>query len=243
MTLFLLGLIASFQPCLFPILPTFVAHLISEETDGEQSNDMGQVPGDVQVNAPKKLNGFIASLLVTLGIMSVFTTLSLLSSNVLLYFSNRYLFFRSTQGIILIIFSVLMIMGSTLHLTLFDRMSTAANNAIDRIENPYVTSLVIGLLFTLLAAPCAFVIFGTAFTLIAGTTAAESVMLMAIFSLGAGTPFFILSGILPSVKDKIIRNRQSIQRKFTILSGVLIFIVGVYLTLDGFKMLPSYLTK
>lgn len=220
-TAFLLGMAASFQPCLFPILPTFVAHLTGENS--------------------KKINGIVASLLVTLGIMIVFTTLTLLSQNILLYFANNYLLFRTIQGVLLIILAVLLIIGTTVHFTVLDRMSSAAGDLVDRIENPYLVSLVIGLLFTLLAAPCAIIIFGTAFTLIANATIIESILVMLVFSVGAGVPFFIIGGVVPSMKESIIQNRQKIQRIITVTSGVLIFFVGVYLTMDGTRTLPTWL--
>ena len=217
---FLLGLIASFQPCLFPILPTFVSYL----TKGE-----------------KKINGLIASLLVTTGIMIVFTSLAFLSQGIIIYFARNYLLFRTLQGILLIVLSIILILGASIRIPLLDRLGSVANDVIDKIENPYLVSLLIGLLFTLFAAPCAIILFATAFVMTAGQSVLNIILIMGLFSLGAGAPFFIVGGVVPTMKNKIIANSQKIQRSISIIAGVIILLVGIYLTLDGQKSLPTFL--
>ncbi|MHA2502532.1 MAG: cytochrome c biogenesis CcdA family protein, partial [Candidatus Kariarchaeaceae archaeon] len=196
---FLLGLSASFAPCLFPVLPTFMAYLFQNE-EGSSSK-----------------RGLLAALAVVGGVMTVFLILNLifstLGNQLGLFLSDNYLQFRFIQGVILAILGLLLALNVTMEGGFLSRLTTKANEVITSSSNPYIQSYLIGIFFAVLAAPCAFIVFATYFSyIVINPGVLNAVILTIAFSLGAGVPFFILGGIIPELQTTVLNNKDKVFR-------------------------------
>ena len=99
-TVMVLGLTVSFAPCMFPILPSFVAFIA--RAGNSETNGTVYTKQKNQISGP-----LIASLLVTLGIMTVFIIMGMLINTLLFdFFNNNYREFRFYQGVLLVIFGL-----------------------------------------------------------------------------------------------------------------------------------------
>ncbi len=216
-----LGLIASFSPCLFPILPSYVAYLTSSH----------QSP----------IKGVLSGLLVTLGIMTVFTILGLLFNSVIGTLSAYYTHLRFLQGLLLVALGFLLATDIMIKLSFLSKINSKANDWIDKIQNPWILAYGLGLFFTALAAPCAIVVFITIFVLIASETILVTIFTMVVFSMAAGVPFLLMGVLIPLFKESALkldyRRVQSIIQRIT---GILIIFTGLYLIIDSNLLIPSF---
>lgn len=218
LTVFSLGLSASFYPCLFPLLPSFVAYLA-------QAHE-------------KWWRGAVAGGLVTLGIMTVFVTLGLLFSRIIDEISPYYNEFRFLQGLLLILLGVLLIANVTVNIGIAHSASSAAQRFINRFSNEWVKSYFIGFSFAALAAPCAIIVFLTLFTLTASESTLGVIALMILFSIGAGLPFLAMGILVPEMKESLSQfDVQKIRSLMPRIAGMLVILVGIFLVLESLKII------
>ena len=212
-----LGFLTSISPCLFPILPTYVAYL-SNSKNGRYIN-------------------LVFAFLVTLGILSVFLFVGLVYSSIIGFFSSNYENSQIIQGIVLVILGGLILVNYTISFEGLNKLSDFSNRIINRYENNFLISYFIGLSFTMLAAPCAIIYFGTVFTLVPNSSMMISILLLTLYSFGAGLPFFMVSGIFPIIQDLLISKRNNIRNYVSIFSGILIIITGLIQFFDGLNLI------
>lgn len=215
----ILGLAATFSPCLLPLIPSFIAFVTDKNKNLVVST--------------------ISALLVMLGIMTVFVTLGIVisSSNIRFFLASNYLLFRTLQGALLIVLGILMLIAYTPNSGILYKMNSFADSVIQRIDNPYLFAYVIGLFFTLLAAPCAILIFGTVITYTATEPISGAILIMVLFSVGAGIPFLIIAILVPSARDSILDRYTSIHKYLSVTAGLIILILGSLLVLDGQRII------
>jgi cytochrome c-type biogenesis protein len=226
--IFNLGLLAGISPCLFPVLPSYIAFLANTKTS--------------------VFKGFITSILVILGIMSLFMIMGLvtnvISSQILAFFSDNFRTFQLLQGLLLLILGSALVMNFKFFLNKVNIVSGFSQERIQSLKNPYVSSYFIGVFFAAIAAPCALIYFLTLFTIVAGESLANVFFLMIIFSFGAGIPFFIIGTGIPIIQDvfnqdgsvissKLPKIANTLNNALPKLSGVLILLVGLFLINDS----------
>ncbi|MFX0092340.1 MAG: cytochrome c biogenesis CcdA family protein [Candidatus Hodarchaeota archaeon] len=238
LTVFFLGLGASFAPCLFPVLPSFVAFIAQKSLDDSISviepENGATKDGQSHIG---RFNAFLASLLVTLGIMVVFIGLAFLFSGISGFFSMYYLQFRFYQGVLLVIFGILLTLNVSFTSFKVNEISAKAMNYIQGLSNVWVMSFLIGVLFALLAAPCGIVVFGTLFVIIgAQASIIESLTLVILFSVGAGVPFFIIAGLIPFLKDALLEQKGKIFQYLPRIVGIIVIGTGMFLMLDAINL-------
>ncbi|MHA2365965.1 MAG: cytochrome c biogenesis CcdA family protein [Candidatus Hodarchaeales archaeon] len=230
--IFNLGLLASLAPCLFPVLPSYTAYI----TQTSRTNN-------------SIFKGFISSVLVVLGIMTVFITLglitSIITSEFLDFFSDNYRKFSFLQGILLIIVGGILIFRISIGFNRLTELSGSSQELMQNFKNPYLVSYFIGLFFALLAAPCALIYFLTLFLIVAGETISNTIFYMIIFSLGASFPFTLVGTIFPLIKNKfegfgdsfkssvLSKRANDLNTILPRIVGLLIIIVGIILINDS----------
>ena len=136
---FVSGLITSFQPCLFPLLPTYFSYMNSYKK------------GKISVQ-----EGVTVSFFLTLGILVVFLALALLiklgQTAISAFLNNNAVNFNFLLAIILVIIGVLMISGK--EMTLFYKLPGFSTFLVsENPENNLIASFGLGLAYTLIAAP------------------------------------------------------------------------------------------
>ncbi len=217
---FLLGLTGSFAPCLFPVLPAFLAYLTESSTN--------------------PMKGFLSAILTILGVFTVFISLSLLlnffTKDLNPFLASNYLRFRFYEGVLLILFGILIAFSNNLKIGFFDTLASKSNNFLQKIENPWLLSFLIGFFFAFLAAPCAFIVFGTFFVQVTFLGSFSDVIFANIlFALGVGVPFLLLGFIAPLFKESIKVDSKKLSIYVPIVTGLIILGTGVFLIYDALQ--------
>lgn len=226
--IFSLGLLAGLSPCLFPVLPSYLAYLANTNS-----------------NITK---GIITSIAVTLGIMTVFVffgiVIKFISNQVLFFFSNNFRQFQLLTGALLIVLGFALVLKLSVNIGgRLSEFSGSSQQWLQKFENPYISSYLIGVFFAVIAAPCAIIYFLTLFSIVAFETTLNVIIFMLIFSLGAGIPFFLIGVAVPifqgvlnrgAISTKSISNlAYQINQVLPRLAGVLIIVMGGILINDS----------
>jgi len=226
--IFSLGLLAGLSPCLFPVLPSYLAYLANTNSSITK--------------------GIITSFAVTLGIMTVFVFFGIviryISNQLLLFFSNNFRQFQLLTGALLIILGITLVLKLSINIGgRLSEFSGSSQQWLQKFENPYISSYLIGVFFAVIAAPCAIIYFLTLFSIIAFETPLNVVLFMLIFSIGAGIPFFLIGVAVPifqgalnhgAISAKSMSNwAYQINQVLPRLAGVLIIIMGGILINDS----------
>lgn len=217
-SVFALGLAASFAPCLFPVLPSYVAFLTKSDT--------------------KRMKTLLTAGLTTLGIMTVFIAFGVFVSTfsgILDFLSGRnYLVFRFWEGIILIFLGIFLSKKITIGSSKLENTSSRVQEYLVKFDNPYLMSYMIGIFFAILAAPCAIVAFGGFFVIVSSNPGIyNAFVLSTLFSLAAGFPFLLMGILIPSLKESVLENSEKIFKIMPIVAGVIIILNGIYLSYDA----------
>lgn len=207
---FLLGLLASFSPCMFPLLPSYVAITVKTEQSSR--------------------NTLLSSLFLIAGILVVFGFFGLIINLLGSFLIRNYSSFAKLQSIILVIAGVIMIKTPNLitkiHLPIrIERFLFTEN----KNQNIYVFNFLVGLSYTIIAAPCAASIFITVWANFIGKSIIYQFFIVLSFSFGAGLPFIIMSLYIPQIRSDIIGKIHNAQRKISITLGIILIFVGLWL--------------
>ena len=234
-----LGLAASLAPCLFPVLPSFIAFIVRLNTKELEENTENTEDAPEKSSVEKltgNLRGALAGVLVMLGIMTVFVVLGFILTGILGFFSDNYRRFALIQGIILVLAGIFLALNVKLSFGKIDVASDKITSNLRKIDNPWLLSYLIGLSFAVLAAPCAIVVFGTLFALIADSSLSDASLIMIVFSLGAGSPFIIWGAFADFWGPHLQKHIGTIQKYVPIVTGIMIIIVGILQILVGLKI-------
>ncbi|RMG30581.1 MAG: cytochrome c biogenesis protein CcdA [Methanobacteriota archaeon] len=213
-----LGVATSFSPCLFPVLPSFLAFLTGGDTN--------------------RGRGIFTAIAVSLGILTVFLFLGLIldffNEVVTDFFNPNYVNFRFFQGLLLVIFGLMYSFNKNLGSGFFSNLSDRVQSFLTKVENPWITAYLIGIFFSVLAAPCAIILFVTFFTLLIATpTLVAKISLSLTFSLGIGIPFLLMGALIPSIKETLDDSKDKLFRYMPYVTGTIISLTGVYLMVDA----------
>ena len=209
------GLLTSFSPCLFPLMPTYLSLLSSEKNSATKSKQL------------------LSILSLGIGIFIVFAGLTLLYSfslhAIFSIFLNQYIVFAIIQGSILILLGILTIFTPKFITNI--KMPDWLNEKVTKEQaNPIFSSFLIGLFYTVIAAPCALSYFIFSWTALA---AFNSVLIQVIgsliFTLGTLIPFFILALFIPKLKATTQKRIHKGSTYFKYIIGFILFCSGIWL--------------
>ena len=209
---FFAGITTSFQPCLFPLLPSYLSYKTHVEEDRRQ--------------------GFYSSVYLTLGIMVVFLSLTLLiklgSAGLAGFLTSYFLPFNTLMALLLFFLGIIMLIGFNLPFT--SRGPELASRMLSKVEEDQLsTSFFMGLGYTLIAAPCAAPVFLALLPLIVTIDFMTAIIIMVIFSIGAGIPFLIIGIAIPDIKLKIVTTYHKFAGYVTPISGIFLILISFYL--------------
>ncbi|MHA2250590.1 MAG: cytochrome c biogenesis CcdA family protein [Candidatus Kariarchaeaceae archaeon] len=207
---FLLGLLASFSPCLFPLLPSYVAITVRSKL------------------TPK--NTIISSFFLIAGILVVFFSLGLVTDKFGQFLLNNYSSFAKMEAILLFLAGILMIKTPSLLYKIklpdrFERHLYSENEA----RNPFIFSFLVGLAYTVIATPCAAGFFLVSWDYLIGESFLNQFFIVLAFSLGAGLPFIVMSFYVPQVRGNVIDSLQNANQKITTALGVILILISIWL--------------
>jgi cytochrome c-type biogenesis protein len=116
--------------------------------------------------------------------------------------------------------------------------STEKQKGVMRLVAPFV----LGLSFALGWTPCVGPILGSILTYAGGQEEGRAVILMSLFALGLGVPFF-LSALLTSYAMEFMAKIKKHFRVIEIVSGLLLIIVGIAIAFGNLDSITEIFTN
>ncbi|WP_328703127.1 cytochrome c biogenesis CcdA family protein [Alkalihalobacterium elongatum] len=222
---FTAGMLSFFSPCVFPLIPAYIATLT------------GSTISENKVNVMKR-TVIIRSISFILGFSFVFIILGASASFLgQLFFENRNLV-EKISGFLIIVFGLQM--AGLLQLKFLMREKRMQLNSTRRGVGH---SLVIGMAFAFGWTPCVGIVLSSILLLAASVeTMGSGMLLLSIYSLGLGIPFFIVSFIL-TYSLNTIKNVNKWLPKLSIVNGWILIGLGLLLFTGQFQRLSAWLAQ
>jgi len=214
------GLLSFASPCVLPLVPAYLGYLGGGSAAG-------------MVNS--KRAGVLHSLAFVAGFSLVFVALGA-SVGILSSLLSRYLvWIQRIGGIVLIAFGL-----HTLGLLKIPFLYLDTRGEMRRGGASYLSSFLMGVVFSAGWAPCVGPILTAILLLASGTqTAAQGAFLLFVYAVGLGVPF-ILAGLAVGSLTAWLRRMGKYMKWVSIISGVLLILIGVAIFTDSLRLLSSY---
>lgn len=198
-SIFLAGLASFFSPCIFPIIPIYLGIL----SKGKKTI----------------LNTFLFIFGLSLTFVFLGFSFGFLGS---IFFNDNI---RIIAGILVIILGIHQI--GFIHFSFLEK--TKLFKLKNKIENPSLEALILGLTFSLGWTPCIGPILASILALSSEkSSAVYGALLMFIYVLGLSMPFIIFS-LFSNVLIKKTKSLHKYLDKFKIIGGILIIFMGILL--------------
>lgn len=219
---FLAGIVAFLSPCIFPVIPSYIAYM------GAASYQNG---------LKREKGGLFLILSFVLGFTIVFTIMGVLLSVLGFAFREYSVIISRVSGVVVILLGLNTIFNFLKFLDYEKKVEFRSD------KKGVLSSLLLGMAFGAGWSPCigpilASILFlaGNSSTLFSGT------VLLLFFSIGLGIPF-IFTGIFITKygdKSKSIKKHMG---KIKIFSGILITFIGVFIFFDRMSQINVVLFK
>ncbi|MDE5413479.1 cytochrome c biogenesis CcdA family protein [Alkalihalobacterium chitinilyticum] len=219
------GMLSFFSPCVFPLIPAYIATLTGSSINNNKVNAM-------------KRTVMVRSISFILGFSIVFILLGASASFIgQLFFDNRNLV-EKISGFLIIVFGLQM--AGLLQLKFLMREKRVQMNTKKHgIGNAFI----IGVAFAFGWTPCVGIVLSSILLLAASVETMGSGMLMlSVYSLGLGIPFFILSLVL-TYSLKAIKNVNKWLPKLSVMNGWVLIGLGLLLFTGQFQRLSAWLAQ
>tara|TARA_B100000745_G_scaffold299783_1_gene251506 strand:+ start:21308 stop:22018 length:711 start_codon:yes stop_codon:yes gene_type:complete len=225
---FIGGLLSFLSPCVFPIIPGFLAYLTGTST----------------TKTPKRSQVLLQSALFVAGFSLVFALMGVLLSTLLSYSaSDVQLWLSRIGGAIVIIFGLFLM--RLIRIPFLERAHTF--NVVGKVQSRHLTSVLFGAAFAAGWTPCVSVALGAILGLAANSPGIAFWLLMA-YALGLGLPFLII-GFFTVDAAKFINRYALLLRYMNIFFGALLVVLGILLFTQelnqfaNFKLLNTFLMQ
>ena len=207
------GIIAFLSPCTLPLLPVYISYIsgvgIKEEIDGK-----------------KRLKMVLSTLAFVIGFTIIFVLMAIVVS----YFGNIARKILYNDILYQIVGILVIIMGIQMTgIFKFGFLNREKKVELDFKKRGYLISMFLGMAFAIGWSPCTGPILGSVLALAAtSATVYQGVLYLIAFSLGLGIPFLII-GFFMEYFTKIIRKSGKVVYVISIISGVVLIIMGIVL--------------
>ncbi|GAF65709.1 cytochrome c biogenesis CcdA family protein [Alkalihalobacillus trypoxylicola] len=221
----LAGLASFFSPCVFPLIPAYLAQLT------------GSSISDNKVHASTKL-----ILIRSLGFIAGFTIIFLLmgaSSTFIggLFLDNRLLLER-LGGIVIIIFGLQMMGIISLRILLSEKRL----NVKPKKKNSFMGSLLLGFVFAAAWTPCIGLTLGAILYMAMHAGMTEAVFYLFFYSLGLGIPFILVALLYSKSLDRLKKFNKWLPR-IQKTGGFVMIILGILLITGQFAIISNRLAQ
>jgi cytochrome c-type biogenesis protein len=204
---FVAGIISFLSPCVFPIIPGFLAYLA-----GTSIRESKQV----------RLEIFINSVFFVLGFSVVFALLGVLLNTILTAFAYETELWLARIGGIIIIFFGLYLTG----LIKIPFLEQEHKLEVKRkFKSKYLTSFLFGFAFAVGWSPCVGVILGAILGL-AATSPGSAFFLLLMYAFGLGIPFLIV-GLFTAQAAKALHRYARTFLVLRVIFGIFLIILGI----------------
>ncbi len=214
------GLLSFASPCVLPLVPAYLGYLGG-----------GTVSGMVD----DKKAGVLHSLVFVAGFSLVFVVLGASVSVLSRWLSHYLVWIQRIGGIVLIVFGL-----HTLGLLQIPFLYYEKRAEMKRAGVGYLSSFLMGVIFSAGWVPCVGPILAGILLLASSTqTALQGAFLLLVYSLGLGVPF-VLAGFAVGSLTKWIRRAGRYMRWVSVISGILLILIGVAIFTDTLRLLSAY---
>ena len=221
------GVLSFVSPCVLPLVPAYVGHLAGVDTTPEGSP------------APRRWTVFLHALGFVLGFSAMFVLLGTAVGLIgRLFYSWRNILQR-IGGVLLVVLG-LHTMG-LLRIPLLYRELRLHVRSVGRWGQ--ASSFIVGITFAAAWTPCVGPVL-SGILVLAGTSGSigRGALLLLSYSLGLGIPF-LLTGLSLGWAAPRLRRLSRYGRAVSIVSGVLLTVMGILVFTDTFWMLSGYLSR
>lgn len=219
------GLLSFFSPCVFPLIPAYVAHL----TDGTVSSG--------KVNTEKRVL-FLRSISFILGFSIVFVLLGASASFVGQLFLKNKLLIQMLGGILIIIFGLQMLGIFKIKFLMSEKRFVQK----EYTKATSVRSFILGLAFGSGWTPCVGLALSSILLLASSSeTIYSGMFLLWIYSLGLGIPFLILS-VIVTYSLNVVKKINKLLPKLSVVNGVILIVMGILLFTGQMQKISAYLS-
>jgi cytochrome c-type biogenesis protein len=226
---FIAGLLSFLSPCVLPLIPSYITYIT------------GLSFVDLQDEHPThkvRRTAMLHSLAFILGFTVVFVLLGA-SATYLGSFLNQYAgILRKAGGILLLLFGVHVTGLLPIHLLMGEKRIT-----LHRKPAGYAGTFMVGLAFAAGWTPCIGPILA-AILMVAATeeNVYRGIVLLLIYSLGLGIPFFLSSLAMHQFIVAFQRFKKYI-RLFEICTGIFLILLGILIYFNGLSRLSTFFSS
>ncbi|MGD6830714.1 cytochrome c biogenesis CcdA family protein [Sutcliffiella halmapala] len=226
---FAAGLLSFFHPCIFPLLPVYIAYL-SGANAADHANPTAIRLGPIRLQPVLLLR----TLLFVLGLSTVFMMLGFGSG----VFGNLATSpqFIAVCGAIVIVFGIYQ--TGLVRLPLLEREKKLSLKRIDK--GGYLGAFLLGLTFSFGWTPCIGPILASILSIAAGEgSPAYGSFLMFIYTIGFAIPFLVLAVFSDQLLQKLKRLNKYMGI-IKVLSGSILVIMGILLFTDQLNAIVTW---
>ena len=208
---FLEGIITFISPCLLPMLPIYISYFAG----GEIANNKGQTI--------KNAIGFI------LGFTIVFVLLGTFASSIGVVLKQYSQILQIIFGSIMILFGLNFIGVVNIKI-----LNNTSGMKVKTKDLKFISSLVLGIIFSITWTPCVGTFLGSALMLAAiANHIIEGAIMLLCFSLGLAIPFLISAFLIHKLKTAF----DFIKTHYEIINKI----CGIFLIAIGILMITGYM--
>jgi cytochrome c-type biogenesis protein len=223
---FLAGIVSFLSPCIFPLVPAYLAQL----TGTNISNN--QLTADRKLILSRSI-GFI------IGFTSIFLLLGASSTFIGQAFLGNRQLFEQIGGIIIAVFGLQMMGVISIRML----MSEKKLSVKPKKSASFANSVLLGFLFGTGWSPCIGLVLSSILLLASKSETMWSGMFMLlVYSVGLGIPFILVALLWSRSLDKVRRLNKwlpTIQK----VSGGMMVILGILLFTGKFAVISAYLSR
>lgn len=215
---FLIGILATSSPCVFPLYPGFLAYL---------SSNSQRLKG--------KRARYLLGFLVLFGLLSMILLIGFIVASLSVAIGSVLLITTPLAYLVIIVLGILLLLN-------INPFTTLAQVRIPVLSNPFISAYVYGLLFGPVLLPCSGLISVGVFALSFSVNQfLGKIVLFLVFGLGLGMPLLFLSFISEMKGGWLTNFFASRHILMNRLAGVLLILVGVWGLYINFPALLIYL--
>ncbi len=223
------GLLSFLSPCVLPLVPSYVTFVTGLSLDEEERE---LTPPAVRRAAVLHSLAFIG------GFSVVFVVLGASATAAGQFFREHQIAIRKVGGVLVVLFGLYLLGLLPLRFLSLERRVHLGDKPVG-----YLGTALVGVAFAAGWTPCIGPILGTILTLAATAEQVRTgVLLLAVYALGLGLPFFLASIGTTSFLTLFGRFKRFL-RPVSLISGGLLVVVGVLIFTNYLALLSTYLNR
>ncbi len=213
---FLEGVITFISPCLLPMLPIYITYFA-----GGQEKETGKTV--------KNALGFIS------GFTIIFVLMGALAGTIGRLLTEYKTIVDIVTGAIVVLFGLNFL--GVLKINIFKGSKSAKKDNLG-----FFSSMLFGIVFSVGWTPCVGAFLGSALMLAANRgTVAEGIVMLLLYSLGLGIPFFISAILIDKLKGAFTFIKAH-YKVINVICGVFLIVIGVLMATGLFGKFLNMLT-